>query len=140
MDELRDVLARYYGIGEMLHLPNDKLEETRGQNLSAADAMRKVIMEWLKQNYNSSRFGPPTWKALVDAVEHPAGGNNKAEAEKIALRHKKGEYWCLIAYNKQVSLLKRLGMPRHLSATFNFLNLANFKCFTVNMTVVYKRR
>ena len=102
MDELRDVLACYYGIGEMLRLPNNKLEETCGQNLSAADAMRKVITEWLKRNYNSSRFRPPTWKALVDAVEHPAGGNNKAEAEKIALRHKKGEYRCWIPYNKQV--------------------------------------
>ena len=91
MDELKDVLASYEGIGWRLNIPNDKLEEIRGQNLSAAAAMRKVIMEWLKRNYPSSSLKPPTWKILVDAVEHPVGGNNRAKAEEIASRHKAGE-------------------------------------------------
>ena len=92
MDELTNVLARYEGIGGRLNLPNNTLEEIRGQkNLSAAAAMRNVIVEWLNRNYPSSSLKPPTWKALVDAVEHPAGGNNRAEAEEIARKHRAGE-------------------------------------------------
>ena len=91
MDELKNVLSCYHGIGGRLHLPNDKLEEICGQKLNAADAMHKIITEWLKQNYSESRFELPTWKALADAVEHHAGGDNRAEAEKIAHRHKKSE-------------------------------------------------
>ena len=91
MDELKDVLACYEGIGGRLNIPNDKLEEIRGQNLRAAAAMRRVIVEWLNRNYPNSSSKPPTWKALVDAIEHPVGGNNKAEAEEIASRHRTGK-------------------------------------------------
>ena len=94
MDELKDVLAPYYEIGKRLHLSDDKLQQIHGQRLSPAAAMEKVIVEWLKKNYKVNRFGPPTWKALVDAVEHPAGGNNRAEAEEIASRHRAGESSC----------------------------------------------
>jgi len=33
------------------------------------------------------RFGKPTWRRLVKAVEDPAGGNNCALAQKIAAEH-----------------------------------------------------
>ena len=89
MDELKNVLARYYEIGGRLNLPKDKLKEIRGHNSGEADAMIMVIVEWLKKNYDADKFGPPTWKALVDAVKHRAGGNNRAEAERIGSRHKK---------------------------------------------------
>ena len=90
MDELKNVLARYREIGGRLHLPSDKLDEIRGQSSTSSTAacIEVVIVEWLKRNYNKIH-GPPTWSALVKAVGHPAGGNNKAEAEKIANRHKK---------------------------------------------------
>ena len=101
MDELKNVLARYEGIGERLDIPNGKLEEICEQHLSPAAAMRRVITEWLKRNYPTSCFKPPTWKALVDSVEHPVGGNNTAEAEEIASRHRPSESSCMFS----VSLL-----------------------------------
>ena len=91
MDELKNVLACYEGIGGRLDLPNNTLEVIHGENLSAAAAMRRVIVEWLNRNYPNSSRKPPTWKVLVDAVEHPLGGNNRAEAEEIANRHRAGE-------------------------------------------------
>ena len=33
------------------------------------------------------RFGKPTWRRLVEAVQDPAGGNNLALAQKIAQDH-----------------------------------------------------
>ena len=49
--------------------------------------MDKVISEWLKLNYDYKKYGLPSYKALVDAVENPFGGNNTALAEEIAKAH-----------------------------------------------------
>ena len=90
MEELKNVSACSAEIGGRLHLRSNVLDGIRRQNLSSTQAMEKVIMEWLRKNYDTSRYGPPTWKVLVQAVFNPAGGNNRAEAERIALRHKIG--------------------------------------------------
>ena len=91
MDELKNVLSRHREIGSRLHLKDDQLNVIDQRNPVGARAMKAVIIEWLKKNYDTTRFGPPTWKALVVAVANPLGGNNKAEAERIACRHKAGE-------------------------------------------------
>ena len=87
MDELTDVQARYYEIGIMLHLKTSTLDEIRTRSTSNTMAMSSVIEEWLKGNYNTGRFGPPTWKMLVDVVANPNGGNNNGVAEKLSRRH-----------------------------------------------------
>ena len=46
-----------------------------------------VIENWLKRNYNTERFGPPTWRKLVEIVADPAAGNDRALAGKIARKH-----------------------------------------------------
>ena len=91
MAELKNVLARHRGIGSRLYLKIDTLDVIGRENPGAAQAMEAVIVEWLNMNYNTAKFGPPTWKALVAAIANPLGGNNKAEAEKIASKHKAGE-------------------------------------------------
>ena len=47
-------------------------------------AMSSVVEEWLNLNYDTVRFGPPTWKTLVNAVANPLGGNNVRLAGEIA--------------------------------------------------------
>ena len=37
------------------------------------------------------RFGEPTWRRLVEAVEDEVGGNNSALAQKIARQHPPSE-------------------------------------------------
>lgn len=97
MDELTNVLAHYNEIGGRLNLSFGTLELIRRQNLSPAAAMEEVIVEWLKKNYDVNRYGPPTWKALVDVIAYPLGGNNRAEAGRIASRHRPSEL-CLIIF------------------------------------------
>ena len=92
LKELKNVLARHREIGSRLHLKDDQLNIIDQKNPVAARAMEAVIVQWLKKNYNTARFGLPTWKALVDAVSNPFGGNDKAEAERIASKHKAGEF------------------------------------------------
>ena len=33
------------------------------------------------------KFGPPTWRRLVEVVAHDSGGKNPAVAERIAIEH-----------------------------------------------------
>ena len=46
-----------------------------------------VLESWLKRNYDVKKFGPPTWRWLVEIVADPAGGSDKALADEIARRH-----------------------------------------------------
>ena len=50
-------------------------------------AFSEVLLAWLKHRYNIEKYGPPTWRRLVEAVDSPAGGNNHALAKKIAGHH-----------------------------------------------------
>ena len=89
---LSPVESRFYDIGLGLRLSMeclDDIEEKCGQN--AHQALRKVIDAWLKQSYDVSTFGPPTWRMLVQVIDDPAGGNDHQLAEKIALDHPAGE-------------------------------------------------
>ena len=47
-------------------------------------AIIEVLLLWLRQDYNVQRYGPPTWRRLVEAVDR---GNNFALAIHIASRH-----------------------------------------------------
>ncbi len=88
MDELVDVHAECYQVGTRLHLKPSRLDEIRQEKLDSAAAMGRIIDSWLiRKNYNVSKFGPPTWKALVEAVANPGGGNNQGLAKEIAGRH-----------------------------------------------------
>ena len=49
--------------------------------------MEKIILNWLRGNYDTEMHGPPTWEMLVEAVRAPNGGNNRALADKIAEAH-----------------------------------------------------
>ena len=88
LDDLSEVMADCYKIGTCLHLKQSYLDGIKRKNIDFVEAMTEIIRNWLKLNYNYQRFGKPTWKALVDAVKSPNGGNNTALAEKIAKRHR----------------------------------------------------
>ena len=85
MNALTDVKSRYYEIGTQLHLRD--LVTIKNRSTTDTIAMGEVVEEWLKGNYNTTRFGRPTWKMLVKVVANPNGGNNNYLAKKIASQH-----------------------------------------------------
>ena len=87
LTELEPIESRYFEIGVMLHLRLNVLKGIDSLN-SVSFRMSEMITEWLKMNYNSNRFGCPTWKALVIAVANPSGGANEACARDIANKHR----------------------------------------------------
>ena len=87
--ELIAVAANWRSIGVALRLKPDFLQsiDTRYSSDPCA-CLSWMVMEWLMRNYNVEKFGEPSWRMLVEAVAHPAGGANTALARRIAMRHK----------------------------------------------------
>ena len=96
--ELIPVAAKWRSIGIALRLKHDVLENIDTKHSGKPhECLSDVVTEWLKKNYSVEKFGEPTWQWLVKAVDHPAGGANKALAIEIARRHKAGGiYVCLV--------------------------------------------
>ena len=75
--------ARWKDIGIGMRLKSGQLNKLENPD----ECLSNVIENWLKRNYNVKKFGPPTWRWLVEIVADPAGGNDRALAGKIATDH-----------------------------------------------------
>jgi hypothetical protein len=101
IEEIISIRSVYFSLGRSLRLRPDNLRaisescsSTGACDESDADterALNDVILLWLRQRYNVERFGPPTWRMLVEAVDKHTGGNDHELAKKIALNHPKGK-------------------------------------------------
>ena len=74
-------------VGLALRLDPSALSRVRKNFSDVEDCLQEVLTQWLQKAYNTTRFGDPSWKLLVEAVAHPAGGNNPALAQQIALKY-----------------------------------------------------
>ena len=86
--EVIGIQSNYYQFGIELGLPLREMDAV--QNAFRQDiprAFMEVLQIFLKHRYNIEKYGPPTWRKLVEAVDSPAGGNNHALAKKIAENH-----------------------------------------------------
>ena len=85
--ELIPVATRWKHIGLALRLDPAQLFKIESDHGTVDDRLTEVLHLWLKKAYNSERFGEPSWTLLARAVGHPAGGNDRALAEKIAEKY-----------------------------------------------------
>jgi hypothetical protein len=82
------VAARFYPLGGALGLSASTLNKIRNDSPHDSEiALVQVINTWLAQQFNTERFGAPSWRKLVCAVASPAGGNNHLLAKEIAEDH-----------------------------------------------------
>ena len=89
MEEVLDIKSMYFDLGQSLRLRNDDLEAIRKKYPShdTKQALNDVLLLWLKKQYNVKKFGPPTWRMLVEAVKKKCGGNDLKLAKQIASNH-----------------------------------------------------
>ena len=102
MEEVLDIKSMWFDLGRSLRLRNDDLEDISKKYPNESDrdakrALNDVLLLWLKKQYNVERFGPPTWRMLVEAVNKRSGGNNQELAKQIALNHPAGS--TILLYN-----------------------------------------
>ena len=82
--ELQPVITRWKHIGLALRLDPEQLKKIARENRDDMDdCLIEMLTLWLNKNYNTERFGNPSWELLASAVKDHAGGNNAALAEKI---------------------------------------------------------
>ena len=61
--------ADWRNLGLNLGLLGTKLELIEGDHRSISERLTTVLSEWLKMNYDTTKFGLPTWGRLASAVD-----------------------------------------------------------------------
>ena len=68
-------------------LPSIKSLIAKKHHNDPKDCLLAVVEEWLKGLHDVQKYGHPSWRVLVQALAHPAGGANPALACSIAAKH-----------------------------------------------------
>lgn len=90
MEEVVSIKSMYYSLGRSLRLRANDLDTIYKACPNESDhekGLNDVLLLWLQQKYNVERFGKPTWRALVEAVNKKTGGDNQDLAKEIASNH-----------------------------------------------------
>ena len=90
MEAVVPIQSAYFALGRSLRLrPADlrSIQEKYPSESDAEQALSETLELWLQQKYNVARFGGPTWRMLVEAVDRRTGGNNHDLAKEIASDH-----------------------------------------------------
>ena len=89
VSEVQDIAPRWWSFGLAVHLLPQVLHKIQAM-VSGPDPERclsLVLEELLKKNYSYEKYGPPSWRLILQAVGNRAGGGDRALAEKIAKNH-----------------------------------------------------
>ena len=88
MGEIIKIADSWQKILIFLHLPSlMKSSIAAAHPTDPTACLRTVIVLWLQRQYDVGQYGPPSWRALVEAVADPAGGNDTDLAESIAEKY-----------------------------------------------------
>ena len=92
LEAVLPIKSVYFALGQSLRLRAADLDSIQEKYSNKSDAsLRRALSDvlglWLQQKYKVERFGRPTWRMLVEAVDREGGGNNHELAKKIALKH-----------------------------------------------------
>ena len=88
MEALSEVISKWKLIGVGFGLKLSKLDEIEEKN--RGDPMKcflYVLTSWLNRNYNTSKFGEPSWRQVVKVLASPVAGDNVFLATSIAKLH-----------------------------------------------------
>ncbi len=88
IEALSPVAAKWKAIGTALRIRRNKLDEFESTHKGdVQDCLADTVAEYVRMGYDTKKHGEPTWLKIIKAVEHSAGGNNKAHAIAIAKDH-----------------------------------------------------
>ena len=88
MGEIITIAESWQKMLIFLHLPSlMKSTIAAAHPTDPSTCLRTVIVLWLQREYDVEQYGPPSWRALVEAVADPAGGNDSDLADSIAEKY-----------------------------------------------------
>ena len=90
-DDLADVIevidplaASWKEIGTRLRLPADRMDAIASENTDVKNCLLEVSTHWLRRNYDTDKFGEPSWRWLARVCY----GINGVVFKEIAEGHK----------------------------------------------------
>ena len=92
LNVIHSLSARGSSLAISLGLPLHLVNEIERNHPAPVDFLTQVLTHWLKRNYNTQRYGVPSWRLLCAAAASPIGGADPALAEKIASNHRNGRW------------------------------------------------
>ena len=86
--EVIDVAPNWKGFGRALHLSPSLLNRIAAQpGTNPEECLTETLTAFLKRNYKWDEHGVPSWRMIVEAVGHKAGGRDNGLALRIAECH-----------------------------------------------------
>ena len=68
--EIKRLAASWRDIGIALGISGHVLDEIAGNHHhQAGDCLASVLQKWIGQNYNTDKFGLPSWRTLCRAIQ-----------------------------------------------------------------------
>lgn len=81
---LCDEAVRWRQIGLALRIRDPELDQIAVKfNNDPENCLREMLKHWLKQSFDTEKYGKPSWETLSEAVRLRSGGNNSVLAQKI---------------------------------------------------------
>lgn len=78
------VTNKWMSIGLALGLRKTDLDNIEQDYNSLDRRLQEMLTLWLKQSYDTGKYGPPSWNALIIAVGSTTGGGFPSLAAEIA--------------------------------------------------------
>ena len=82
-EALAPIAIRWKRIAIALNLSILDMEVIDMESGTVDEKLLKVFSKWLRREYDTEKYGLPTWTALIKAVRSKIGGGNPALAEEI---------------------------------------------------------
>ena len=91
--ECSSFAAHWKQLSGYLGLSFELIDNIRGNHPTGnvTECWDEALKQWIKQNYNTEKFGDPSWKTLLKAIARI----DKLQFKKLAAKHKvklEGEY------------------------------------------------
>ena len=76
--------AKWHELGLQLGLTYSQLEVIESDKGSNNERLAAVLSDWLRMNYNTAKYGLPSWSSLAAALEQIDGALAKTIKERHA--------------------------------------------------------
>ena len=84
IDECRSLAAKWERITGFLGLQASLIDEIKQNRPNdAADCWNDALKQWIAQNYNTVKYGKPSWKTLLKAITKV----DRLQAKKLAAQY-----------------------------------------------------
>ena len=85
--ETKSLAAEWEEISICLGLPFDLIKGTKSVAGDCYQRWSEALSQWIRQNYNTKKFGDPSWRTLLKAI----AGVDKRKFKKLAADHPQSE-------------------------------------------------